>query len=210
MTAAVDPAARWGATSPADVELHPADVVLVRGDAWISRQILAATRDRGEEPSVVSHVGLIDVGGPLADAQILEAAGVRVVRRTMREAYGEGGSLVAVARPTFLTAPERERLLATSRRLEGRAYGWAKLPLHLLDAWTGKALGLRRTPLVFRRLALSPLPICSWHVEQAYAVAGYRFARHAAPDDVYDRILADAASWSWVFGPDLAPLPLYL
>lgn len=211
--AAVDPAARWAATSPAEVELAPGDVVLVRGAAWISRQILKATRELGEEPSVVSHVGLIARGGPLPLAEITEAAGVRVLRRPLAQAYGGSAALFAVARPTFLSPAALGRVLATSTRLEGRAYGWLKLPLHLLDAWTGRALGLRRTPLLFRRLAVTGLPICSWHVAQSYSVAGYRFGRagrHATPDDIYDGILADAASWVWVLGPDLAPLHLYL
>lgn len=211
--AAVDPAARWAATSPAEIELHLGDVVLVRGGSWLSRQILAATRERGEEPSVVSHVGLIDRGGPLGDAEILEATGVRVTRRTMRAAYGQGGSLVAIARPAGLTSEQLARVVATSRHLEGRTYGFAKLPLHLFDAWLGRLAGARRTPVLFRRLGRSPLPICSWHVAQAYAAVGYRFGRvgpYAAPDDIYDGILADAASWAWVLGPDLAPLHLYL
>lgn len=211
--AAVDPAARWAATSAAPIVLHAGDVVLVRGSSWLSRQILSATRDRGEEPSVVSHVGLIQVGGALPDAEILEATGRRVVRSTMRAAYGASSSGVAIARPIALTREQLDVVLAVSARLEGRAYGFGKLPLHLLDAWLGRLVRARRTPILFRRLGRSPLPICSWHVAAAYAAIGYRFGRtgaYAAPDDIYDAILADASSWSWVLGPNLLPLSIYL
>jgi len=203
----------WDQTARLPIELHEGDVVLVRGNSWLSRQILKATRARGEEPSVVSHVGLIDVGGLLPDAEILEAVGVKVQRRTMREAYGNGSSGVAVVRPTFLSPARMGRLLRSSRKLEGQAYGFLKLPLHLLDAWIGRTLFMDRTPVLFRRIGRSHFPICSWHVAKSYLAAGYRFGQpglYAAPDDIYDHILADSRNWSWVIGPDLAPLAALL
>lgn len=203
----------WDQTARLPIQLYEGDVVLVRGTSWISRQILKATRDRGEEPSVVSHVGLIDVGGPLAEAEILEAVGVKVQRRTMREAYGAGSSGIAVARFIQMTPGRCAKLLRASRMLEGRRYGFLKLPLHLLDAWLGRALFLSRTPILFRKLGRSKYPICSWHVAASYGAAGYKFGRaglYASPDDVYDHILADAGNWSWVIGPDLAPLAALL
>lgn len=204
---------RWNATRPESLWLYPGDVVFVRGTGWVSRQILKATRELGEEPSVVSHVGLIDKSGKLPYAEILEATGLRVVRRSLAEGYGLSDSLLAIARPTFLSNAKLQKLLAASRLLEGRRYGYLKLPLHLLDAWTGRALRLRRTPVLFRRLGRSGLPICSWHVAVAYREIGYRFGLpglYAAPDDIYDHVLADASRWSWVIGPDLLPARLAL
>lgn len=203
----------WDRTARLPIELHPGDVVLVRGTSWISRQILKATRSRHEEPSVVSHVGMIDVGGALPHAEILEAVGVRVKRRTMLEAYGAGSSGIAIARPVFLTPGRCAKLLAASRRQEGETYGFLKLPLHLLDAWIGWALRMSSTPVLFRKIGKTKHPICSFHVAKSYRAAGYRFGRpglYAAPDDIYDHILADAGNWSWVVGPDLAPLAALL
>ena len=55
--------------------------------------------------------------------------------------------------------------------------------------------------------------VAEMHVARAFEAAGYRFGSvgpYAAPDDVYDAILADAPHWSWVIGPNLAPLSTYL
>lgn len=210
------PAVAYHAPDVWNVALRPGDVLFVHGTSWISRQILSATRAPGEPPAVCSHVGLVDTAGTVRTAEILEA--VRKVRRTTIEsAYYRHGAAeppgIAVARCLSTTDAALERVLERSREMENRAYGWAKLPLHLLDAWYGRAVRRPTTPVLFRRLGRTRLPICSWHVALSWGVAGETFGgvgRYATPDDLHDAVLEARTRfrWGWVLGPWPAALPV--
>lgn len=182
----------------AKVQLEPGDIVFVRGDGFVSNAILRLTRRRGEGPSWVSHVAIVDVGGPLLTAELLEAVG-RVRRTTIRDSYLGRDCAIAVARPRGLTERDREVLLAEVRRYEGRAYGWGKLALHFLDA----ALAGGRE--VFRRLSNDRWPICSWLVARGYAALGWTFGANvtvagAQPDDIWDYCAEHPEKYAWPTG----------
>ena len=147
------------------IVLRPCDILFVRGSSWYSRAVLWASREPGEQPSMISHVGLVDTPGTLATAEILEAV-LRVRRGTIGEFYRGKPSLLTVARPFTLSERQRKVILEKSRSMEGRAYGYGKLFLHLLDSLLGHAY-------LFRRLARSRMPICSWHLASSFA-AGSR------------------------------------
>lgn len=192
-----------------DVELEPCDVLFEAGSGWLSRQILSATREFGEEPTEVSHVGQVDKPGTILSAEILEAAGGRVRRTTIGEQYacGDHPVKIAVARPR-LSAEQRRAVLNVSRSFEGQFYGFAKLPLHLLDAWVGKALRRKVSPVWFRKLSRTRWPVCSAHVGESFSVVGefQGFDRFRSPDDLFDAVIRDRR-WSWPIGPSLLPLP---
>jgi hypothetical protein len=174
--------------------LEPCDLLFVRGSSWFARAILRATRAWGEEPTLISYVALVVAGGPAEEAVIVEAVG-RVRRGRLARFYAGREDRLSLARHRSLTADQRRRILARSHRLEGRFYGYGKLPLHLLNA----VLCGRR---VFRRLARSPLPICSWHVVKSFAAGGVRFgvpAWAAQPDDLWDWCMG-REQWRWPWG----------
>lgn len=182
--------------APGGPLLRVSDVVLTAGGGWMSRAIRWATRKRGEPPTKYSHVGQIVVGGALGEAELVEAL-ARVVQRPLAAYAGER---VAIYRP--LNIPDRElRAIAwRARQGIGRAYGWGKILLHLLDA---KLLGDR---YVFRRLGrVRSWPICSFWVAYTFSTVhrytldpagspgrgrdGYHFGvppGRATPDDIGD------------------------
>lgn len=181
------------------VQLQPGDILFVRGDSAVSNAIVRLSRRRGEmEAAYVSHVGIVDVAGPLLDAEILEAVG-RVRRTTIRESYLGRDCAIAVARPRGLSERDRELLLAEVRRYEGRAYGWGKIALHFLDA---TLCGGR---VVFRRLGGNRWPICSWLVARGYAAIGRGFGADvsvaaAQPDDIWDFAANREEHYEWPTG----------
>lgn len=195
--------------------VEPADILFTRGVGPFSGGILWATRSRGEAPTEVSHVGLFDTAGTLATASLLEAV-ARVRRTTLPESYlkptGGPAPAVTIARCESLTPFERQKIVYYSRSMENRWYGWGKIPLHLADAAIGKLSRRKRTPVLFRRLAISPWPICSQHVPSAYAMAGIFFGlrdKYAQPDDIRDAIVEGrvAGQWTWPIGLELKELP---
>lgn len=203
---------RWRASGRQVARLLPGDVVHVSGTSWLSRRIKRATRERGEPPSLVSHSALVVTAGDIVHAEIIEAV-ARVVRRTLGAAYLESDSGIAVSRMVGLTMDQRLAIAAAAVQFDGRAYGWLKLPLHLLDSWAGRITPSGRSPYLFRRLAVTPWPICSPVVVTGYLEAiGYTFGRkppgqvQLSPDDIHDHCISRSDQWEWPIGPSLLPL----
>jgi hypothetical protein len=173
--------------------LKPCDIVTVRGEGWLSRQILAATACPGEPPSEVSHVGVVVEAGTLSTA-VLQEAVWKVRRTTIADAYGpgvDGQSGIAIFRPLTLGDDERAAILARAAATAGRMYGFGKIALQLLDSLAGRVAG--REVYAFRHLGLSPWPICSGNLADCFMAAGLGFgveAGRATPDDVWDWCVA--------------------
>ena len=178
--------------------LRRADLVATRGTAWVSRAIRVCTRSRGEPPTVVNHVGIITVAGPLNSAQLTEAI-AHVVERGLFDAY-HGRDQVAVFRCKALTDIERDVAAEKARSYIGRDYGYVKIAAHLFDY--GLSRLFHRDTYLARRLArMDKSPMCSWLDEHAFAVVrrffGVPFGT-AEPDDLWDYVTAHPDEWECV------------
>lgn len=169
------------------IELHPGDIVLVKGNSLISRLIRVLTRHIGEKRTKVNHVGMIigegTVGGaPYEGALIIEAIS-RVKVRTLSAAYGPPKrDEVAIYRATNLTEKERIKVAGEAYHHLGQHYGWKRIVCLALDR-------LLLGAYVFRRLIRNREPICSWLVAHAYSSIGKHFGvspDSATPDDIWD------------------------
>ena len=171
-----------------NVLTRPGDVVLTRGNAWISRAIRFMERTWGESKSRVNHVGIIVEGGPLTRCVLVEALS-RVRRHRLWITYAYTGTEVAIYRPINLTRDEVERVVSEAEKYVGRQYGYLKIAAHAIDRLLGGVY-------LARRLAnLDRYPICSWVVAQAFHKgAGKDFGcppGQAQPDDIDDFIQAN-------------------
>lgn len=196
-----------------DVELLPGDIVFCRGDGWLSRAILAASRSRGEDESEASHVALVTEPGDLFRARVVEAVVPRVRSTTIAGAYADGMAGVSVARLVERPSDSQaERLVAAAQALVGVRYGLGKLPLHALDTLAAWTLARERVTW-FRRLGnWSRWPVCSLLVTRCYDAAGITTPggvdwRFAQPDDILDACRSEGGRWSWPIGRDVSPLP---
>lgn len=183
-----------------DIELRPADIVLVRGDSLGSRLIRFFTRSHGEPRSCVNHVGVIVVSGSAATAELIESVSPKV-RQSRFARYLGSREEVAVARPLNLSDHERDTIVAKARTYLGQQYGWLKVVAHGLD-WALRGIYFfRRLPWVRE----DNYPICSWLVAHAYKAAGKYFdvdPGAATPDDIWDFVEAASAGesprYEWV------------
>lgn len=176
------------------VPLRPGDVVFTRGSNIFSRAIRWATREEGEAPTLVNHVGLIvgeDERGPI----LIEA--LNKVRRHPLLRYVGNGNQVAVARPLNVGDVQMRLILDYMERSVGQTYGYGKIVLHAL-----KKLGI---PLLDRveRFQVDEWPICSYLVAKAFERAGLSFgvpAGLATPDDMYDFAFSHPDKYEVLFG----------
>lgn len=162
--------------------LYPGDVMMTRGTKWVSRAIRRMTQRKGEPPSIVNHVGIIVEGGTIQRALVVEAVS-RVRRVAIGEAYRDGKTRVAIARPLNLTGKQIAQLCSRAEGYVGRKYGYGKIVAHLGDALLGGRVYFRRLVKADER------PMCSWLVAQCFAEIGLHFgvdARLANPDDILD------------------------
>jgi hypothetical protein len=176
-------------------EFEPGDIFLTRGQAFISKAIRFFTRDTGEKPTKVNHVGVVVEAGEITTTVVVEALS-KVKRHRLWKQYGpprEDG--VAVYRATNLTPGEIETIVATANRQVGKKYGYLKIVAHFLD-W------LLNGAYFFRRLVPDgKYPICSWLVAHAFSKAGKHFGVEpgaAAPDDIMDFIEANPDKYTQV------------
>jgi hypothetical protein len=183
-----------------DLVLKQCDIILVEGHGWVSDAIRWATTAPGETPSVISHVGFVVHSGLLTtsaeeaagfgpSAKIQEAV-FRVRRNTLAQAYGGKPDRVMIARPLNIDEEGKALILNRAGHSFGRGYGYGKIGLQLGDALLSKAFG--EDIDLFRRLALSPFPICSYDLTDCWSADGLDFgcsARNASPDDIHDYVV---------------------
>jgi hypothetical protein len=165
-----------------DLRLEPGDIFLTRGRGFISKAIRVFTRGLGEPRTMVNHVGLVVEGGPLKEAEVVEALS-SVVKHPLMERYGDGANDVAIYRPMNLTAEEVDEVVAAAKAEVDKPYGYSEVFLHLLD-W------LLLGAYFFRRLGnYKDYPICSYLVADAFEVVKKTFGvppGAATPDDIWD------------------------
>ena len=189
-----------------NLQLEPADILLARRRSFISRAIRFFTQSFGESRSEVSHVGIVVEGGPLEQAQIVEAAG-RAKKRHLLPRYGKRSKTeVAFYRPLNLTSGQRAAIVAAAVEYVGRDYSYFKIVLHLLD-W------ILQGAYFFRRLGgIDDYPICSWVVAKSYAKADKTFGvppGAASPDDIWDFVTRHPQRYMMVrsLGPLISASP---
>jgi len=163
-------------------KLEALDIFLTRGSGWLSKLIRKMTRARGEEPTVVNHVGIIMRHGLGLNAWGVEAlpSGVKFHQLL---GYQGGKTTVYVFRPVNLTEEQKDIIYQSVLDFVNRPYGWGKLLLHAADHYLGGRY-------IFRRLGrLKDVPICSFVIARAFKEAGLDFgvaAEAASPDDIWD------------------------
>lgn len=172
--------------------LLPCDVFVTRGRSLFARGIRWATRDKGERPTQVNHVGAIVEAGDWMDVQCIEAL-QRVELHSFARKYAGTDHWAAVYRPTNITTEQQGKVLAYLHNHVGNKYGYGKIGLHLLRRLTGSDFWLRHQT--------DRWPICSYLVAKAWKRAGLDFGcdeRLATPDDIHDFMLANPEKYQFV------------
>lgn len=165
------------------VYIKPGNIFLTRDKGFLAKAIQICTRTIGEKRTLVNHVGVVVEEGTLQTCIVVEAL-TKVRRHKLWNQYGpDSRSLVAIYRPTNLTATELDIIVKYANDQVGRKYGYFKILAHLLDWFF---LGI----YFFRRFFKNnKYPICSWLVAYAYSEADKDFgveAGAAQPDDIWD------------------------
>lgn len=161
---------------------QPLDLFFTRKpSSWLSRAILWATQEDGEEKSEASHVGAILTSGTLDQVVAIEA--LRKVRiHRLWNHYAGSGNHMTVYRPLNIGTIQRDRILERLRQREGQTYGYTKILWHLLRKLSGDPDWLKMS-LVDR------WPICSYLIAVEFEREGLSFGvegRRATPDDQHD------------------------
>jgi hypothetical protein len=179
-----------------DVHFLPCDILFSRGEAFISKGIRFCTRSRGEERTIINHVGAIVTPGNAYRAQLIEALWT-VKKHTVWEGYGNSNDRVAVYRPMGLTIEQYGKIITSLNNKEGNWYGLHKIPLHFLD-WL-MFNGRNVTRKVARYL---PLEECSGVVAGAWSDGGLDFGvkpYSATPDDIWDFCVENPDKYQLIF-----------
>lgn len=167
--------------------IESGDIFCTRAHTRLGRLIRWGGRDRGEDYTVVNHVGEFTTGGPLCEALGVEALGHGVREHNIYQRYLKRQDGISIFHLTHLTPAQRRKVVRVARSYVGRRYGFVKIVAHVLDALFGRVY-------FFRRLCrMKCYPICSWVVAFAYAEVGVIFKGVAKegcqPDDIWDHCL---------------------
>lgn len=168
------------------VLLKKGDIVFTRGVSLLSWAIRFFSRGPGESRTKVNHVGIVVEGGPLEEANIVEALS-RVKRPRLMDRYGpSSSSAVAVFRTMDLEPEQIDAVVRKAESYVNKRYGYGEILAHLLD-WL--LLGVN----LFRRLTSDDAyPICSWVVAFAFDEVRPNYfggsAGTASPDDLWDAV----------------------
>lgn len=182
-----------------EVQLQPADILLVAGTGWVSRQIIRATQSRGERPSRVSHVALVAGTGTLESAPLIEATHGAVREALIGEVYRDGSGLV-VMRYRGLTPARAQRIVQRALLKRGERYGYVDILGHLIARLTGWGWP--------RKLVADRTPICSQLLDYAWRAELVSFGVVSPqPDDVDDAGRNYPGLWEWPVGMGLRRLP---
>lgn len=161
--------------------VRPGDIFMTSGSSLLARMILWGQREKGEEPSLVSHVGMFTTHAPLDKAMGVEALW-SVEHHKIWPRYRNKDEHMIVMRPLNLNPSERHAVVNRALSYVGARYGWWKLLFHLGHKLTGKDWFL---DLSF----IERFPICSFLVADAFQSVGFDFGvpdDEAQPDDIFD------------------------
>jgi len=155
-------------------ELETLDIVGFNGQkrrtfwGWVARRIGWFSRDKGEPPTVWTHVG------PMYDGEhICEALG-KVMIHPLAPRLAEPNTPVEIYRIRGVTDAQKATAQLVCEEYKGRRYGWWKIALH--------AVGLRKLAVWEQR------PICSLLLADVVNKALGRkvFELSAQPDCIHD------------------------
>jgi len=173
---------------------YPYDIVFTSSDSLLAKAIRWATREEGEGPTKVNHVGVIsNIKGD--SPTIIEA--LRKVRMHSMERYVKNGHKVAVFRPRNLSPLQRLLIRKSLARQVGKGYGYGKLVAHGIARLT-------RWEWVRRLGRIDQEDVCSSLVARAFARAGLSFGvegREATPDDIWDFCLQHPEHYKAIIYP---------
>lgn len=140
--------------------ITPGDILAIRGQSWMSRQIIRTTG------GPCSHVGLFLSSG--TEPLIIEAEG-RVITRCLRDSLF-GAKKAWVLHPLNVSQSQRVNIVRNACELSGKRYGWWNLVPQLADV-------LLKTNFFSTYFTLSQYPICSVVVASAYVREGLYFGQ---------------------------------
>ena len=183
--------------------LDTGDIVFVSSPTLFGRLIRFFTRIRGESRTKVNHVGMIvKFGlGETARPMIVEAQ-ARVRCHDFQRAYfmgkGDRNGLVIYRPCPRLDGHDRAELTLAVMKYVGLPYGPLKLLLHAGDWLLGWIFA--RDIKLFRRLGITPLPICSRLVEKLMGTVRIKFNGDgmSSPDSMLDWIESPGCESRWV------------
>jgi hypothetical protein len=178
------------------MELKPADVIMSRGRGIFSESIRIATREQGEKRSIVNHVGIIESGGTLKSATVIESLASGTQRTSLSRYAKASGDFVTIWRLTSLTDQERGMIVRKAQTYIGKRYGWGMIAASALDWIIGSRWHFRGMIKPQEQI------VCSSVVGMSYAEIGYSFlpahkerADTISPDDIWDKIAGDLTKW---------------
>ena len=175
------------------------DIVGTRGDGFLAKAILWATRTSNESPSLIQHVELIVNDAPLSAARIVGALH-KVRYSRLDDAYGHKNTQIGIWRATNLTEPQKNAIVDEALKRVGNRYPYWRLIFQLIDH---RIFG---GAMVFRKMGmLKRWNLCSGLVSECYAAVGLNFGvEKPSPDDIQDFIDAHPEIYQCV--RPLAPL----
>jgi len=162
--------------------LRCCDIVHVRSNSWIGKQIRRATTAKNEQPSWASHVGM------MFDTNLISESLSKGAIRPLT-AYKNKTVDIIVTRPPWLEGMVSQRTERKARTLmlahHKNKYPWWRIGFHFIDSMLGDRY-------VFRRLSLiDKFNICSEQVANDYEeLFDYYFLgkqpNAVSPDDIAD------------------------
>jgi len=162
------------------ISFAPADIIAVRGKGWLSDSIVKAEYGDNPPANAVSHVGMITSVSPNLEPQVTEALihvqthGISVTLASAQKAW--------LIHFKLLMDAQRQLVVNAAQKFSGAPYGWADLPLQLLDHLTGSNWWTRKLAWF-----LPYAPICSFVDAAAMASVGVNFGTSSdtvAPSDI--------------------------
>lgn len=158
------------------MELHPADIVLVQGTAWISKHIMQATNGQ------VSHAAMVVGTNPNICLEALTR-----VRTNPIEITVAGASAVWIMHNKVISQQQRDAIVKAALHYSANSYGYLDIGLQGVDAmfkttwWTDKIGGT----------FLNHWPICSYIPAESYMqVLGSAFGKKPVdsitPQDIFE------------------------
>lgn len=161
----------------------PGDILLSRGNSWLSKAIRFFSRSFGESRTKVNHAAIIVEGANFVGNAIIVEALATVKKHSIQKSYGDKNQSIAIFRPINLTDDQINLIVRKAEGYVGKTYGFLKIFTHMLDWALNGAY-------VFRRFTNSgKYPICSYLVAYSFAVANKHFGvepGQATPDDIWD------------------------
>ncbi len=166
---------------------RPGDIVLFAGETWTAKAIRTCQTSRGEEPTVVNHVGIM-----ISETHLVEAL-ARIRVNPIQKYIDDPRYKLWVFRVSGISNYERYELAGWAQGQTGKWYAPVKITAHLGDWLVNWPFG--SDARIFRRLIFSRSAlICSELVARCYwEIFKYRFLdrdpEEITPDDIMDHCM---------------------